>query len=131
MPTDNHGMKEVIHMTSEGYGSRNVVAREHLMTGAFSAQIDRIEAHRIALMPGQRGGIHSHPGGVVGYIVDGEIIVEIAGHSPVTLRSGDVFYEPPGATISRFDNASDTATATFIAFYPLTGDQPLISMGGQ
>ncbi len=118
-------------MTSDRQGNGNTVAREHLMTGAFNAHIDRIEAHRIDLRPAQKGGLHSHPGGVVGYVVDGEITFEIDGQSPTTLRRGDVFYEPPETTISRFDNASDTATATFIAFYPLTGDQPLISMAGQ
>jgi hypothetical protein len=37
-----------------------------------------------------------------------------------------VFFEPAGETIHRFDNLSDTEPATFIAFYLLTGDQPLI-----
>ena len=41
-------------------------------------------------------------------------------------RPGDSSFEPAGETIHRFDNLSDTQPATFIAFYLLTGDQPLI-----
>ncbi len=115
-------------MTTDHPDSAGASAREHLLTGAFDAHIDRVEAHRIALRPGRKSGRHAHPGGVVGYMEDGEVAFEIDGRPATTLRRGDVFYEPPGAAIARFDNASDTATATFIAFYPLTGDQALISM---
>ncbi len=115
-------------MTQDSHDGAGVITRQHLLTGAFDAPIDRIEAHRIDLPPAQDAFRHSHPGGVVGYVVDGEITFEIDGQPATTLRRGDVFYEPPGATIRRFDNASDTATATFVAFYPLTGDQSLISL---
>lgn len=115
-------------MATDRHESGSGVARVHLQTGAFDAHIDRIEAHRIELQPAQKTGRHSHPGGVVGYVVEGDITFEIDGYPATTLRRGSTFYEPPGATIVRFDNASNTGAATFIAFYPLTGDQPLISM---
>jgi len=111
--------------------SGRAVARQHLLTGAFDALIDRIEAHRIDLRPGQRSFRHTHPGGVVGYVVDGEIMFEIDEWPATTLRAGEAFYEPPGATINRFDNASDTAPATFVAFYPLTGDQAILCPADQ
>jgi len=37
-----------------------------------------------------------------------------------------MFFEPAGETIHSFDNLSDSEPAVFIAFYLLTGDQPLI-----
>jgi quercetin dioxygenase-like cupin family protein len=108
--------------------STDGVVREHLLTGAFGPLVDRIEVYRVTLQPGQKAGRHFHPGGVVGYVVDGEIALELEEEPPVTiLRQGSVFYEPPDATITRFDNVSATATATFIACYPLTGDQTLIT----
>jgi quercetin dioxygenase-like cupin family protein len=103
------------------------VARVHLLTGEFDAQIDRIEVHRITLQPAQQTGRHTHPGGVVGYVVDGDILFEIDGQPAMRLQTGSVFYEPPGAVITRFDNAWTTATTTFIVCYPLTGEQALIS----
>jgi quercetin dioxygenase-like cupin family protein len=80
------------------------------------------------LQPAQRTGRHCHPGGVIGYVVEGEITLQIDGQSATTLRAGSVFHVPSGVTIARFDNASNTETAVFIAFYPLADDQPLISM---
>ncbi len=115
-------------MTKDQHASQGSIVRKHLLTGQFDAHIDRIEAHRITLLPAQQAGRHSHPGGVVGYVEDGDILFEIDGQPATRLRKGSVFYEPPGAIIARFDNASDTAPATFIAFYPLTGDQALIAM---
>jgi quercetin dioxygenase-like cupin family protein len=114
-------------MTKNDRDSKNGIARVHLLTGAFDAHIDRIEAHRITLQPAQQAGRHSHPGGVVGYVEDGDILFEVEGQPATRLHGGSVFYEPPGVVIARFDNASDQAPATFIAFYPLRGDQALIS----
>lgn len=115
-------------MTREHESGASAIARDHLLTGVFGTHVDRIEAHRIELQPGQKAGRHVHPGGVVGYVEDGDIIFELAGQPATTLRRGSVFCEPPGATITRFDNASDTSAAAFVAFYPLSAGQPLISM---
>ena len=115
-------------MTQDQRGRRDGVARVHLLTGSFDAHIDRVEVHRITLQPAQQTGRHTHTGGVVGYVIDGDILFEIDGQPATRLRNGSVFYEPPGVVIARFDNASDTATATFIACYPLSGKQALISM---
>ncbi len=52
-------------MTKDSQDSTGAIAREHLLTGAFDARIDRIEAHRITLQPAQRTGRHAHPGGIV------------------------------------------------------------------
>jgi len=116
-------------MATDEYTAATVLG-DTVERGAFDAHIDRVEAHRIVLQPAQASGQHIHPGGVMGYVEDGEIAFAIEGQPMRMLRRGDVFYEPPGATIARFDNASDTA-ATFVAFYPLTGGQPLISMSNQ
>lgn len=63
-------------------------------------------------------------------MLEGEIIFQIEGQPATTLRGGSAFYEPPGATIIHFDNASSIALAIFLAFYPLSSNQPLISMLG-
>jgi quercetin dioxygenase-like cupin family protein len=104
------------------------VQRRHLLTGAFGTHVDRIEAHRVVLTPGQRTGPHHHAGGVAGYVEWGEIVFAVEGRPPVSLHAGDVFFEPPGAPIARFDNASTAEPARFVAFYALSGDQTLITM---
>ncbi len=118
-------------MIQDPRDSSDGVARIHLLTSSFDAHIDRVEVHRITLQPAQQTGRHTHPGGVVGYGVDGDILLEIDGQPATRLHNGSVFYEPPGVVIARFDNVSETAPATFIACYPLTGNQALISMRNQ
>jgi quercetin dioxygenase-like cupin family protein len=114
-------------MADDQAAEANPVAREHLLTGAVSGPIDRIEAHRVVLRPGQSAGRHAHVGGVVGCVLEGEIAFEEDGQPVKRLKAGSVFFEPPGAMILRFDNLSTKAPAVFVAFYPLLGDQPLIS----
>jgi quercetin dioxygenase-like cupin family protein len=104
------------------------VSREHLSSVDLTSKVDRIESYRVVLGPGQRTGVHHHPGGVVGVIVSGSVIFECNGEVR-TLNAGDAFVEVPGAPVVRFDNASDDQPAVFIAHYPLEGNQPLLVTG--
>jgi quercetin dioxygenase-like cupin family protein len=85
-----------------------------------------VAAYRIELPPGRTAGPHFHAGPVVGYVESGLIAFARDGEPVVELRPGDVFFEPAGEAIHRFDNSSSSEPATFIAFYLLNGNQPLI-----
>jgi quercetin dioxygenase-like cupin family protein len=102
------------------------IRRAMLLTHPLSATPDRVEAYRVELPPGRAAGSHFHPGPVAGYVESGLIAYERAGQPVRELRAGDVFVEPAGEVIRRFDNSSASEPATFIAFYLLDGDQPLI-----
>jgi quercetin dioxygenase-like cupin family protein len=39
---------------------------------------------------------HTHPGEEVGYILEGQVVLEIEGKPPTTLKAGDVFFIPAG-----------------------------------
>jgi quercetin dioxygenase-like cupin family protein len=102
------------------------ISRTELLTQPLHAAPDRVEAYRVKLPPGQPAGPHIHPGPVTGYVERGLIAFERDGQPVRELRPGDVFFEPAGETIRCFDNLSDSQPAAFIAFYLLSGDQPLI-----
>jgi quercetin dioxygenase-like cupin family protein len=102
------------------------VVREHLLTGDVGGRVDRVETHRVELPPGAATGLHTHPGGVAGYVVNGRIAYQVLDGPTEELHAGSVFFEPPGETIRRFDNLSSTEPAIFVATYLVTGDQPLI-----
>jgi quercetin dioxygenase-like cupin family protein len=102
------------------------IRRTALLAHPVRVPPDRVEAYRVELPPGQPAGLHTHPGPVTGYVERGRIAFERDGQPVRELRPGDVFFEPAGETIRRFDNLSSSAPATFIAFYLLSGDQPLI-----
>jgi quercetin dioxygenase-like cupin family protein len=102
------------------------IRRTMLLAGLLSGAPERVEAYRVELPPGRAAGRHFHPGAVTGYVESGLIAFEREGQSVLELRPGDVFFEPAGETINRFDNLSESEPAVFVAFYLLTGDQPLI-----
>lgn len=102
------------------------VTRTALLAHEVDVTPDRIEAHRVELPPGMPAGSHTHPGPVTGYVERGRIAYQRDGQPASELGPGDVFFEPAGEIIRRFDNLSDTEPAAFVAFYLLRGDQPLI-----
>jgi quercetin dioxygenase-like cupin family protein len=109
--------------------STQTIQREPLLKAAVGDRsIDAVDVRRIRFSPGQQTGRHLHPCPVVGYVVEGTAILEVEGQPAQTLPAGSAFHEPAESVISRFDNASDTAPMTFIAFYLLNGNQELIVM---
>jgi len=86
----------------------------------------RVQARRIRIMPGQAAGLHVHNGPVVGSIVDGSAVFQVDGEPETMLRPGDVFYEPEGVRITRFD--AQEAGVTFLAYFLLgPGQEPELS----
>jgi hypothetical protein len=67
---------------------------------------------------------------VVGSIVQGSVIYQIEGQPESTLKPGDVFYEPEGARIARFDATEEGAT--FLGYFILAaGEEPQINLPDQ
>jgi quercetin dioxygenase-like cupin family protein len=88
---------------------------------------DRVQAREIKILPSQRAGLHVHNGPVFGSIVEGSVVYQIEGQPESVLRPGDVFYEPEGARIARFDAQQDGVT--FLAFFLLSpGQEPELTM---
>jgi quercetin dioxygenase-like cupin family protein len=83
--------------------------------------VDRIEVLRISMLPGHPAGLHVHNGPVLGSVVEGSVIFQVEGEPESVLGPGEVFYEPEGARIARFDAGDDGAT--FLAYYPLVAGQ--------
>jgi len=99
------------------------VVLDQILSSPRSTQ--RVEVRRITIAPGFAGGLHVHNGPVFGSIETGSVVYEIDGEPATVLGPGDVFYEPEGARIARFD-AQDNG-ATFLGYFLLdTGQSPEI-----
>jgi len=83
--------------------------------------VDRIEIRRITIPPGLAAGLHVHNGPVVGSILTGSATYQIEGEAERVLRPGDVFYEPAGTRIARFDAGDEGVT--FLGYFPLVPGQ--------
>lgn len=60
-----------------------------------------------------------HNGPVFGSIETGSAVYQIDGEPSVVLRPGDVFYEPEGVRIARFDAQEDGVT--FLGYFQPAG----------
>ena len=79
----------------------------------------RVEIRRITIAPGYAAGLHIHNGPVFGSIETGSAVYQIDGEPETVLKPGDVFYEPAGVRIARFDALADGVT--FLGYF-LLGD---------
>jgi quercetin dioxygenase-like cupin family protein len=73
--------------------------------------------------PGGSIGKHTHPGEELGYVVEGEVVMEIEGKPPLTLKAGQVFFIPAG-TVHAAKNAGKVP-AKILATYVVEKGKPL------
>jgi quercetin dioxygenase-like cupin family protein len=69
---------------------------------------------------------HTHPGEEVGFILSGELTVEVEGKPAQTLKTGDVFFIPAG-TVHTGKNTSKGPTVV-ISTYIVEKGKPLAAM---
>ncbi|WP_084532006.1 cupin domain-containing protein [Nocardia miyunensis] len=96
-------------------GVGRVIILEQKLPEPLSTQ--RVEIRRITIAPGHAAGLHIHNGPVFGNIETGSVVYQIEGEPETVLGPGDVFYEPEGVRIARFDAREDGVT--FLGYFLL------------
>ncbi|MFI7670216.1 cupin domain-containing protein [Nocardia sp. NPDC049526] len=81
----------------------------------------RVEIRRITIAPNHASGLHVHNGPVFGSIESGSVTYQIDGRPESVLGAGDVFYEPEGVRIARFDAQHEGVT--FLGYFLLDADR--------
>jgi len=87
----------------------------------------QVTVSQITLPPGNVGAAHRHPGFVLVYVLEGEVVTKITGSAEATYGPGQMFYEYPGSTHEVSKNASSTKPAKFLAFIFAKKGLPLTS----
>lgn len=98
--------------------SRDIVLDIRLPT---AKPTHRVQTRLIRIPPGHPAGAHVHNGPVFGNIVSGSVVYQITDEPETVLTEGDVFYEPEGVRIQRFDAREDGVT--FLAYFLLGQDE--------
>ena len=80
-------------------------------------------AARVEFLPGGVVGKHTHPGEELGYVLEGQVVVEVEGKPAATLKAGDVFFIPAG-TVHAAKNTGQ-APAKLLATYVVQKGKPL------
>ena len=89
-----------------------------------------VNASTITMAPGSSSSVHRHPGFVLVYILEGDIVTKISGQDQKTYSAGQMFYEPLGSTHEVSRNASTTKPAKFLALiFAKKGSQLVMPAG--
>lgn len=91
-----------------------------------SRLVAKLDGGAFFFAPGQVAPVHTHKAPAIGYVAKGKILYQVQGRQPVILNEGEAFYEPTGARILRFDNASATDEAIFIDYNFQREGEPFI-----
>lgn len=118
----------LVFVASNALAQQKIVRKELYKANIGTQTISTVDVREIVLQPKQMGGLHRHPCPVITYVVEGTIRFQIRGEKEKIIGPGQVCYEPAGAIIEHFDNASDRAPAKFIPYYLLNGQKELIEM---
>lgn len=104
------------------------LARTDLLSIQLEGKLDvsKVEIKKIVIPQDGKAEYHMHPCPVVGHVVSGTLLFQIEGEDPRLLKTGEAFYEPKNKPILHFDNASDSDSLVFIAYYLIEGCEELI-----
>jgi quercetin dioxygenase-like cupin family protein len=76
--------------------------------------------------PGNVDPVHTHHAQALVYVLEGTIVMQVKGGTPVTLVPGQTFYEGPDDVHVVGRNASQTAPAKFLVFLVKDKDAPIL-----
>lgn len=76
--------------------------------------------------PGSVDHVHRHDANAFVYVLQGSIVMGVAGGNPVTLRPGDTFYEGPEDVHTVGRNASRQDPAKFVVVLLKDIDKPAV-----
>ena len=87
----------------------------------------QVNVSTITLPPGSVGTAHRHPGFVLVYVLEGEVVTKVSDQQQATYSAGQMFYEQPGSTHEVSLNASATKPAKFLAMIFAKKGLPLVT----
>ena len=76
--------------------------------------------------PGGVDRVHRHDAHAFVYVLEGSIVMGVAGREPVTLKPGEIFHEGPNDVHTIGRNASNDKPARFVVFLLKDVDKPAV-----
>jgi quercetin dioxygenase-like cupin family protein len=118
----------LVFVAASASAQQKIVRKELYKANIGTQPISTVDVRQVVFQPKQMTGLHRHPCPVLSYVAEGTIRFQIRGDKVQIIHTGQVGYEPAGAIIEHFDNASDSAPAKVILYYLLNGQKELIEM---
>jgi len=97
-------------------------AQESVATALFQTDLSDIEGREAVVLeveypPGVSSASHRHNAHTFVYVLEGTVIMQVAGGEPQTLVAGQTFYESPNDIHSVSRNGSATEAAKILVFF--------------
>ena len=97
-------------------------AQESVATALFQTDLPDIEGREAVVLeveypPGVSSASHRHNAHTFVYVLEGTVIMQVAGGEPQTLVAGQTFYESPNDIHSVSRNGSATEAAKILVFF--------------
>jgi quercetin dioxygenase-like cupin family protein len=98
------------------------LAQTSTVNALFQADVGDVSNQEIVVLevsypPGVKSASHRHNAHTVVYVLEGTVIMQVAGGERKTLTAGQVFYESPNDIHSVSMNASDTEPARILVYF--------------
>jgi quercetin dioxygenase-like cupin family protein len=109
----------------------NARAQEAVVRSLLSRDLAGDPAREVAMIaveypPGSADPVHTHHAQAFVYVLEGSIVMQVRGGTPVTLMAGETFYEGPADVHTVGRNASATAPAKFLVFFVKEKGAPIL-----
>lgn len=75
------------------------------------------------ILAGTNAGKHTHPGMEIGYVLNGEAVMEVVGEAPRSVKAGDAYVIPAGKIHDA--RVTSSSPAKVLAFYLVEKGKPL------
>ena len=113
----------VVGLTAGLYAQQAGFKRTVLQQADISAPGREVITVIGEFQPGASPGRHTHPGEEVSYVLEGSVVLEIAGKPDKTVRAGEAFIIPAGAVHNATNKG--TAVSKIVATYIVEKGKPL------
>ena len=125
-------MKQLLLAVAAFAGTSASAAESTKVTPLLSRDLTGIAGKEGAMMtveyaPGAVDPIHRHNAHVFIYVLEGSVVMQVKGATPVTLRPGQTFYEGPDDIHLVGRNASRTKPAKFLAVFVKDRGAPVVA----
>jgi quercetin dioxygenase-like cupin family protein len=100
----------------EAKGSSNIETKYSRDLPPVNLDGWQVTVVELTFPPGVASPKHTHPGFVLGYVLEGEFRFHIEGERETVLAAGEIFYEPPGSIHLASGSANPLKGARVLAF---------------
>lgn len=126
-------MRAIIVLTCALLGAASTAAAQDIaITNLLTRDLVGLEGKEVTMFtvdypPGWSDPVHTHDAQAFVYVLQGEIVMQVRGGKPATLKAGEAFYESPKDVHVVGRNASKTAPARFLVVLVKAKGAPILT----